>query len=353
METKNLKLTTEQLKEYSNYTKLRVSNKPNLIFQQLYALLIKRFHRVKRNFKGFLAEIIAPIVFVCLALLVATLTPKNTPRPALELHPWYYATPNRMFLSKSSSFQYDAPIFDLNKGQVNLQQNLSAQSNYDRVKEVTDTFFVSPGLGTRCVRGHQIVIPQQTLDVTRSQGSTVLQCENFNSSLLSNYSMPSNDVVSQLNSKNFSYSKLSPDCDCSSGFPICSNAAGGDISNRPITILKTSDYLYDLSGRNVTDWLVKTELSSTFFKRRYAGFEFMTPSTNILNVISLFTDFASFSQTLTNLVGILNNNKSSGTFNSSSLQKLQFVGSNPLNTNETVKIWYNTKGYDSRQDLIF
>lgn len=167
LERKSQKLTSEQLNEYSSYTKLRVNNKPHLVFQQLYALLIKRFHRVKRNYKGFIAEIIAPIVFVCLALLVATLQPAVTSRPPLELHPWYYGLPNRIFLSKSSSYQYDAPIFDQNTGQINLQLNLTVQSNYDRVKQVTDTFFKAPGPGTRCMNGHQIVIPQQSLDVTR------------------------------------------------------------------------------------------------------------------------------------------------------------------------------------------
>ena len=105
-------ITTEMFSEYSGYTKLRVTNKAQLLFQQLYALLIKRFHRVKRNVKGFFAEIVVPVLFVLLALLVATLTPNDSVRPALELHPWYYPTPNRMFVSKSSSLQYDAPIFD-------------------------------------------------------------------------------------------------------------------------------------------------------------------------------------------------------------------------------------------------
>ena len=343
-EIKKQKLTPEKLEKYSAYTKLRVSNKPFLVFQQLYALLIKRFHRVKRNFKGFIAEIIVPIIFVCLALLVATLTPNNTSRPALELHPWYYPTPNRMFLSKSSSFEYDAPIFDLNTGKVNLQLNVSAQSNYERVKQVTDTFFSSPGPGTRCMNGHQILIPQSSQDLIRSQGSKTLQCTAPSVQLVSNYSLPPSDVISQLNANNFSYTKLSPDCDCSAGFPKCPNSAGGDIPNRPISILKSFDYIYDLSGRNVTDWLVKTELSSTFFKRRYGGFEFMVPTNDEYNYASLFTSFATFSQTLTGLVGILNQNF---TFDSSYLNSLKFVGSNPLNANETVKIWYNTKGYDS------
>ena len=47
-----LKLTDEQSKLYSTYTKFRVRNKTMVMIQQLSALLIKRFHRVKRNIKG-------------------------------------------------------------------------------------------------------------------------------------------------------------------------------------------------------------------------------------------------------------------------------------------------------------
>lgn len=95
-----------------------MGNNFRLVTQQLYALMLKRFHRVKRNIKGFFAEIVLPVLFVCLALLVATLTPAVSNRPALELHPWYYGQPNQMFLSRSSSLVYDRPIYDTNNGGV-------------------------------------------------------------------------------------------------------------------------------------------------------------------------------------------------------------------------------------------
>jgi hypothetical protein len=61
-------LSLEEMKQYSEFTKTRVENKPQLVLQQFYALLIKRFHRVKRNIKGFFAEIVLPVVFVCLVI---------------------------------------------------------------------------------------------------------------------------------------------------------------------------------------------------------------------------------------------------------------------------------------------
>jgi hypothetical protein len=86
-------------------------------------------HRVKRNIKGFFAEIVLPVIFVCLALLVATLVPKLSDRPSLELHPWYYTSPNQLFLSKSSSLKYEINTYDPNKIDIDRQE----QSNIEKV----------------------------------------------------------------------------------------------------------------------------------------------------------------------------------------------------------------------------
>ncbi len=85
-----------------------------------------------------------------------------------------------------------------------------------------------------------------------------------------------------------------------------------------------------------------------FYRRRFGGFEFIAPSTmssNNPDVNSLFPQFATFSQTLTNLIEVFNQNMTK--FDSSFLKNLQFKGLNPISATEVVKIWYNTKGYDS------
>ena len=50
-----------------------------------------------------------------------------------------------------------------------------------------------------------------------------------------------------------------------------------------------------------------------------------------------------FSNTLTSLINGTSPNLNT-TFNSSYLSDLKFVGTNPLTSEETIKIWYNTKG---------
>lgn len=140
----NQTLTPEVLEKYSDYTKKRVESSLLVSVQQLYALLIKRLHRLKRNIKGFFAEIVLPVVFVCLALLVATLTPNPSDRPPLELHPWYYRTPNLMFLSRSSSFEFDKTFYSPT-GQSNVVTNFSVQPNIDQINQIVEALLNNPG----------------------------------------------------------------------------------------------------------------------------------------------------------------------------------------------------------------
>ncbi|RNA31837.1 ATP-binding cassette sub-family A member 1, partial [Brachionus plicatilis] len=139
----NQTLTPEILEKYSEYTKKRLNSSLLISVQQLYALLIKRFHRLKRNIKGFFAEIVLPVLFVCLALLVATLTPKPSDRPPLELHPWYYLTPNLMFLSRSSSFEYDKTFYSSISG-TNVVIDSSVQPNIEQINNITEALMNNP-----------------------------------------------------------------------------------------------------------------------------------------------------------------------------------------------------------------
>jgi hypothetical protein len=264
-------LSEAEITQFSEFTKLRVSNRAFLVFQQLYALLIKRFHRVKRNIKGFFAEIVLPVVFVCLALLVATLNPAESSEPALEIHPWYYGTPNQIFISKSPSYAYDAPNYGKTPFMLNL--NPKVQSNIDQVNKVYNTFLKSPGPGTRCMSNYQIIVP-------RRGGDRPLECYSFENELNNNYTELPSSMVSAFQSVNYTYSKTGPKCDCSNGFPECSDASAGDIYFRPVYTLQTQDVLYDLSGRNISDWIINTEFSERIFKKRFGGYEFLRPFLN-------------------------------------------------------------------------
>jgi ATP-binding cassette, subfamily A (ABC1), member 1 len=174
-----------------------------------------------------------------------------------------------------------------------------------------------------------------------------------------------------LNKVNYSYTKRSPDCDCSSGFPSCPLGASGDISYRNVFELKTFDHLYDLTGRNITEWLIKTEFEEEFFRKRYGGFEFMPneeslqsqpTSKNLLNNLNEFTEKLTLVLSHLNNVTRLDANKisiksSNATVNLSSatLEYLlnqinlneQLIDSNELLANKRIRIWYNPKGFVS------
>lgn len=228
--TKTIKTSDEQLKLYSTYTKLRVNSHLLLILVQLYALLIKRFQRVKRNVKGFFAEIVLPVVFVCMALLVATLTPKPGERLPLELHPWHYSEPNQIFLSKSSAVHFDSI-------------GAKVQTNLNEIDKITETFFQSGSLGTRCMKDYRIrMTPQSQLYSRVSAGEQFFSCETNDYLNITESSQPIS-LVNELKAINYSSTKISPDCDCTRGFPECSIAAGGDINYRVKMKLKTKDIL--------------------------------------------------------------------------------------------------------------
>lgn len=157
------------------------------------------------------------------------------------------------------------------------------QSNLAEVNRIYATLLSSTGPGTRCMNNYKIVVTQQVQDYSRAQGPVMLTCLDGDARLLNDKGQPSESFIAQLQSTNFSTSKVSPDCDCSSGFPSCPAAAGGDYNFRRVYELKSKDILYDLTSRNITDWIVKTEFNAQFFKKRFGGYEFVPPLLSVDN----------------------------------------------------------------------
>ncbi|XP_077355005.1 phospholipid-transporting ATPase ABCA1 [Festucalex cinctus] len=201
-----------------------------LIRRQFLALFIKRFHHARRSRKGLIAQVVLPAVFVCLSLIFSLIVPPFSEYPSLELQPWMYGSPQTTFFSN------DAP------GNAN-------------VSEVVETLVNNPGFGTRCMDSDPI---------------PGFPCV----SRLSHWFTPSVDqsVVDVFLEGNWTMSDPSPSCQCSTPrrqimLPDCPPAAGG--LPPPQRIQNTTDTLLDLTGRNMTDFLVKTFEHSG--KTRYGG----------------------------------------------------------------------------------
>lgn len=257
---------------------------------------------------------------------MASLTPNLIPRPALELHPWYYNEPNQVFVSKSSSLQYETNTFNVSADTVTTQIRSREQANIAEINRIVDTFYSRGSLGTRCLGDYQIKISESGEDVHRAGGS-ILECEAFDFEQIHNYTVPDQSFVNDLLSTNYSLSKESPMCDCSSGFPVCPASAGGDINYRPLAKLRTKDLLYDLTSRNMSDWLIKTRFSDQFFKKRFGGFEFIETNGDVEAALSgLQTTLSSFLD-LVNATGAGDN----------VVDKLV--------AKQAVRVWYNIKGY--------
>ncbi|XP_029695784.1 ATP-binding cassette sub-family A member 1 isoform X3 [Takifugu rubripes] len=208
----------------------RVITGLDLIRRQFLALFIKRFHYARRSRKGLVAQVVLPAVFVCLALIFSLIVPPFSEFPSLELQPWMYDLPQTTFYSNDGADGVD-------------------------VSRVVDTLVNSPGFGTRCMMGDPI--------------------PNFPcSSRGSEWATPPVDpsIADIFLNGNWSMSNPSPSCQCSTPerslmLPDCPPGAGG--LPPPQRTQNTTDTLLDLTGRNVTDFLVKTykDLGRT----RYGG----------------------------------------------------------------------------------
>ncbi|KAI4574758.1 hypothetical protein MJT46_004037 [Ovis ammon polii x Ovis aries] len=60
--------------------------------EKIMAILIKRFHHTRRNWKGFIAQVILPIVFVTTAMGLGTLRSSSNSYPELQITPSLYGT---------------------------------------------------------------------------------------------------------------------------------------------------------------------------------------------------------------------------------------------------------------------
>ncbi|KAM6909437.1 phospholipid-transporting ATPase ABCA1 [Xenentodon cancila] len=201
-----------------------------LIRRQFLALFIKRFHHARRSRKGLIAQVVLPAIFVCLSLIFSLIVPPFAEYPSLELQPWMYGLPQTTFYSN------DMP-------------------NNVEVSQVVETLLNSPGFGTRCMEGDPL--PD-------------LPC----SSRGSDWFIPPVDqsVADIFLNGNWSMSNPSPSCQCSTPkrtvvLPDCPPGAGG--LPPPQRIQNTTETLLNLTGKNVTDFLVKTFEHSG--KKRYGG----------------------------------------------------------------------------------
>uniref|UniRef100_A0A672MVA1 P-type phospholipid transporter n=1 Tax=Sinocyclocheilus grahami TaxID=75366 RepID=A0A672MVA1_SINGR len=269
--------------------------------QQFVALLWKRFLYARRSRKGFFAQIVLPAVFVCIALVFSLIVPPFGKYPSLALEP-------SMYEEQFSFISNDAPEDrHTNKLLEALMDNpaYNEQCKDDKSCAIKDGEWMVPE------------VPETVQDIF----------------LKGNWSMEN----------------PSPLCECSCEgrkkmLPECPAGAGG---LPPPQIKVTADEtLQNLTGRNISDYLVKTyaQIIGKSLKNklwvnefRYGGFSLGARNSQALPSGDEITDAISH---------IRNRFSLQGTAADRFLASLStFIRG--LDTKNNVKIWFNNKGWHS------
>ncbi|MXQ93868.1 hypothetical protein E5288_WYG008118 [Bos mutus] len=280
--------------------------------QQFVALLWKRLLIARRSRKGFFAQIVLPAVFVCIALVFSLIVPPFGKYPSLELQPWMY---NEQYTFVSN----DAPE------DVSTQELLNALTG-------------KPGFGTRCMEGNPI--PETPCLVGEEKWNTA----------------PVPQTITDLfRNGNWTMENPSPTCQCSSDkikkmLPVCPLGAGG--LPPPQRKQNTADILQNLTGRNISDYLVKTyvQIIAKSLKNkiwvnefRYGGFSLGASNSQSLPPSEEVND--AIKQMKKHLKVVKD---SSADRFLSSLGRFM----TGLDTKNNVKVWFNNKGWHAISSFL-
>lgn len=69
----------------------------SLVLAQIVAILMKRFHHARRDWRGSLSNVLLPVVFVALAMALFTVKPLAIDYPSLKLTPRLYKNAESFF----------------------------------------------------------------------------------------------------------------------------------------------------------------------------------------------------------------------------------------------------------------
>uniref|UniRef100_F6S4S8 ATP-binding cassette sub-family A member 2 n=1 Tax=Monodelphis domestica TaxID=13616 RepID=F6S4S8_MONDO len=267
-----------------------------LKLRQFHGLLVKRFHCARRNTKALFSQILLPAFFVCVAMTVALSVPEIGDLPPLILSPSQYhnyTQPRGNFIPYANEERHEY--------RLRLSPDASPQ-------QLVNTFRLPSGVGATCVlktpANGTLVL---TLNLSSSE-SRVLAARYFDAMCIDSFTqgLPLSNFVPPPPSPAPSDFPLSPDeellrtwnttllpttlretvtsvpalprvvhepikCTCSmqgTGFS-CPSGVGG---RPPQMKVVTGDILTDITGRNVSEYLLYT--SDRFRLHRYGAITF-------------------------------------------------------------------------------
>ncbi|TRY97479.1 hypothetical protein DNTS_008213 [Danionella cerebrum] len=280
-----------------------------LTCQQLRALFTKRLKYALRSRRGIFAQVVLPAVFVLIALLFSLIVPPFGKYPPLELQPWMYG-------EQFTFFSNDAPQ------DPDMQNLLKA-------------LIGPPGFGTKCMEPSRECSEDPDSQFVRPQVP---------------YSM-----WLLFHKGNWSVETPSPDCECSTEdirrmLPDCPEGAGGVPPPQIKQI--TGDLLQNLTGRNISDYLIKTypQIMKKSLKTkkwvnefRYGGFSLGTKRSPAVDDLNHLEESVLAIRRRYNIP----QNGSSDQL----LQRLPDVLAG-LTSQNNVKVWFNNKGWHAMASFV-
>ncbi|XP_052449004.1 ATP-binding cassette sub-family A member 2 isoform X3 [Carassius gibelio] len=267
-----------------------------LKLRQFHGLIVKRFHCAKRNTKGIFSQILLPAFFVCVAMTVALSVPEIGDLPPLILSPSQYHN----YTQPRGNF-----IPYANEDRLQFRSKLSPDASPQRI---VNTLGLPSGVGATCVLKTPF---NSTLDQLAqslnpyANNSKTLAARYFDSMCLDSFTQgvplsnfvppppspaPSDDPDPHFEDGLWNYTAAPPTtvrematspptlpltirepvrCICSmqgTGFS-CPSGVGG---RPPLMKVVTGDILVDITGRNVSEYLLYT--SDRLRLHRYGGF---------------------------------------------------------------------------------
>uniref|UniRef100_A0A3B4E995 ATP-binding cassette sub-family A member 2 n=1 Tax=Pygocentrus nattereri TaxID=42514 RepID=A0A3B4E995_PYGNA len=266
-----------------------------LRLRQFHGLIVKRFHCAKRNTKGLFSQILLPAFFVCVAMTVALSVPEIGDLPPLILSPSQYHN----YTQPRGNF-----IPYANEDRLQYRSKLSPDAS---PQKIINTLRLPSGVGATCVlkTPFNSTLDQlaQTLNPYANNSKT-LAARYFDSMCLDSFTQgvplsnfvppppspaPSDDPEPRFEDGIWNYTATPPTtvhemvtsppplplsirepvrCICSmqgTGFS-CPSGVGG---RPPLMKVVTGDILVDITGRNVSEYLLYT--SDRLRLHRYGG----------------------------------------------------------------------------------
>ncbi|NXK66814.1 ABCA1 protein, partial [Sylvietta virens] len=310
-----------------------------LTCRQLRALFTKRMLHARRSTRGFFAQIVLPAVFVCIALLFSLIVPPFGKYPPLELQPWMYGQQFTFFRCVPSPLPAVSIVPHCHQLTPVSPGSNDAPGDPDTAR-LLDALLAEPGFGTKCMK---------------EEGKATGLCPP--ASHPDGFSAPSAppSLLEVLRRGNWTQAKPSPACQCSGPgahrmLPECPEGAGG--LPPPQVQRGTGDILQNLTGRNISDYLVKTypqiirqELRNKKWvnEQRYGGFSLGAGSSQAL------PSAAEVDQAVLELRVLLN--ITPGSPSDRLLANLsRFIEG--LDARRNIKVWFNNKGWHAMVSFL-